>query len=68
MCFAYFSKGHDVMLNVWPRYSLGIFTVISNHYGDSWIVSPHTVDKILKLVVAQESFGCYGNQGTDVVF
>lgn len=56
------------MLNVGPRDSLGIFTVISNYYGDSGIVSSHAVDEILKFIITQESFGSYGNKGTDIVF
>lgn len=55
------------MLDVRPRDGFGIFTVISNYYGDSRIVSSHTVDEILKLIITQESLGSYGNEGTDIV-
>ena len=44
-----------------------IFTVISDYYGHSRIVSSHTIDKILKLIITQESLGGYGNKGTDIV-
>lgn len=50
-----------------PRNCFGIFAVISDHYGDGGIVSSHAVDEILKLIITQESFGSYGNQGTNVV-
>lgn len=56
------------MFDVRARDSLGVFAVISYYYGDSGIVSSHAVDEILELVIAQESFGCYRNKGTDVVF
>lgn len=55
------------MLDVRPRDGFGIFTVISNYYGDSGIVSSHAVDKILKLIITQESLGSYGNEGADIV-
>lgn len=63
----YLSKRHDVMFDVRPRDGFGIFTVISDYYGDSRIVSSHAVDKILKLIITQESLRSYGNQGTDIV-
>lgn len=47
----YLSKRHNVMFDVGSRNSFGIFTVISNYYGYSRIVSSHTVDKILKLII-----------------
>lgn len=55
------------MFNVKPGDGFGIFTVISDYYGDSRIVSSHAVDKILKLIITQESLRSYGNEGTDVV-
>lgn len=69
VCLAlpYLSKRHDVMFDVRPGDGLGIFTVISDYYGDSGVVSSHTVDKILKLIIAQESLRGYGNEGTDIV-
>lgn len=65
--FPNLSKRHDVMFDVRPGDAFGVFTVISDHYGDGGIVSPHAVDKILKLVIAQESLCSYGNEGTDIV-
>ena len=64
----YLSKGHYVMLNVGSRDSLGMFTVISNDNGDCWIVSSHTVNEILELVVTEKCFSGYGDKGTDIVF
>lgn len=55
------------MLDVRPGDGFGIFTVISNYNGDGGIVFSHTVDKILKLIVAQERLGSDGNKGADVV-
>lgn len=39
------------MFNERPRDGFGIFTVVSNYYGDGRIVFSHAVDKILQLVV-----------------
>lgn len=47
----YLSERHYVMFNERSRDGFGIFTVISNDYGDGRIVSSHAVDKILQLVV-----------------
>lgn len=55
------------MFDIGPGDGFGIFTVISDHYGDSGIVSPHAVDQILKLVISQESLCSNGNEGTDVI-
>lgn len=55
------------MFNIGPGDGFGIFTVISDHYGDSGIVSPHAVDQILKLVISQESLCSDSNQGTDII-
>ena len=63
----YLSKRHDVMFDVRPRNGLGVFAVISDYYSDGWIVSSHAVDKILKLIITQESLCSYGYEGTDVV-
>ncbi len=55
------------MFDVRPGDGFGIFTVISDYYGYSRIVTSHAVDKILKLIITQESLRSYGNKGTDIV-
>lgn len=55
------------MFDMRPGDGLGIFTVISDYYGDSRIVSSDAVNKILKLIITQESLSSYGNKGTDIV-
>lgn len=55
------------MFDVRPGDGFGIFTVISDYYGDSRIVSSDAVDKIVKLIITQESLCSYGNEGTDIV-
>lgn len=60
-------KGHDVMFDVGPRDGFGVLAVVSDHYGDGWIVPSDAVDKILKLVVPQERLCSHGNEGADVI-
>lgn len=55
------------MFDVRPRDGLGIFTVISDYYGDSRIVSSHVVDEVLKLVIPKESLCGNGDEGTDII-
>ncbi len=55
------------MFNVRPGDGFGIFTVISDYYGNGRIVSPYAVDKILELIITKESLCCYGDEGTDIV-
>lgn len=55
------------MFDVRPGDGFGIFTVVSDYYGDGRIVSSHAVDKILKLVIPQESLRSNGNKGTDII-
>lgn len=55
------------MFDVRPRDGLGIFTVISDNYGNSRVVSSDAVDKIFKLIVTQERFCRYCHEGADVV-
>lgn len=55
------------MFDVGPRDRFGAFAVVSDHYGDGWIVPSDAVDKILKLVVPQERLCSHGNQGADVI-
>lgn len=55
------------MFDVGPRDGFGAFAVVSDHYGDGWIVPSDAVDKILKLVVPQERLCSHGNQGADVI-
>ncbi len=64
---SYLSKWHDVMFDVRPGDGFGIFTVISDYYGDSRIVFSHAVNQILKLIITQESLCSYGNEGADIV-
>ena len=56
------------MFDVRAGHRLGVFAVVSDHYGYGRIVLSHAVDEVLELVVAQEGFGGYGDKGTDVVF
>lgn len=55
------------MFNVRPRDGLGVFTVISDYYGDIRIVSSHAVDEILKLVIPKESLCRNRDEGTDII-
>lgn len=55
------------MFDVRPRDGFGIFTVISDYYGDSRIVSSHAVDEVLKLVIPKESLCGNGDEGTDII-
>lgn len=55
------------MFDVGPRHGFGVFAVVSDHYGDAWIVPSDAVDKILKLVIPQEGLCSHGNEGTDVI-
>lgn len=62
------SKWHDVMLNVRTSHGLGMFVVISNHNGDSWVELSYAVNQILKFVITQKCLCSYGDKGTHVVF
>lgn len=64
----YLSEGHDVMFNVGPSHRLRMLAVICHHDGDVWIVTAYAVDQTLQLVIAEERFGCYSDQGTDIIF
>ena len=56
------------MFNVGAGHSLGVFAVVSDHYGNGGVVFSHAVDEVLELIVAQEGFGGDGDKGADVVF
>lgn len=64
----YLAKGHEILFYVRSLHMFRRLAVISDDNGHCGVKLADAINQRSQLIIAEESLGGYGDQGTDIVF